>query len=313
MTTREDVTRRVTLECTALWCIAALALCLCHMAEAARAEETSSRSERSSAARTVPLSLDGGASVHPTVVEAVADGTLGLPPEDAVAYFRTLRLTEEVSTEVLEQYAEELQQDRRVVMAPKPQAVPSSTPFLDLFRHPTDYRGQPVRMRGIARRVVRFDPGPNPYGYTALYEAWVYPADGAGNPVVVVFHDRPPGLPIGIDLAEQVEFVGYFLKLYGYPAADGPRQAPLCLAYDLGWFPAATLDRRDIAGGLRRSGPRPWMYLCLMVVTWLGWTAFRRAERRLRDKSLVRRWYGDTSRAGDFDWYLNSRQTPVHH
>lgn len=185
----------------------------------------------------VRATLDRGHSINPRALEEVRDNTIGLQPEDRPAYFAGLQACRHLRTAQLEEWAAVFQQNRQTTLsiaAGDAQIEPSI--FGDVLENPDDYRGQLVSMRGCLRRLSKYDPGLNNKGFRHVYEAWIYPEDGQGNPVVVVFTKKPNGLPMGADLCEDVQFTGYFLKNYGYEAQDVPRKAPMFLAGGVDWL-----------------------------------------------------------------------------
>lgn len=185
-----------------------------------------------------PASLDGGATVNPVLLERVRDNTLGLEPQDRQAYFYMLWLCRTVGTPTLAQFAREFREQRRQAHPRYAKLPPEEFPvFVDVFQHPEVYRGRPVTMRGYFRRLVKYDPGENDLGIRHVYEGWLYTLDSQSNPAVVIFTKKPDGLPLGGDLTEEVQFSGYFLKMYGYAAQDTTRKAPLFLAGEVQWFP----------------------------------------------------------------------------
>ncbi len=185
-----------------------------------------------------PISLDGGASINPEVMENVQDDTLGLTFEDREAYFRILKLTEKLAPADLSDLAREFRDDRRAASEKYRQRPLRNFPtFVDLFRHPDEYRGRPVTLHGYFRRLVTYPAGENDQGFEHLYEGWLYTDDSQGNPAVVIFTEKPEGLPIGGDITEEVIVTGYFLKMYGYAAQDTNRKAPLVLAQTVQWRP----------------------------------------------------------------------------
>lgn len=185
----------------------------------------------------VQATLDRGHSINPQALQGVRDDTIGLQPEDRDAYFAGLQACRHLRTAQLEEWAAAFQQNRQTTLSiAAGQAQMGSSVFGDVLEHPQDYRGQLVSMRGCLRRLVKYDPGPNDKGFRHVYEAWIYPDDAQGNPVVVVFTKKPNGLPMGADLCEDVQFTGYFLKNYGYEAQDVPRKAPLFLAGGVDWL-----------------------------------------------------------------------------
>ncbi|MFO0944499.1 MAG: hypothetical protein U1D30_00925 [Planctomycetota bacterium] len=94
--------------------------------------------------------------------------------------------------------------------------------FANLFNAPDEYRGQPVRIEGILRRLVRWDGKElkNAYGIPHFYEGWVFTEDQPHNPIQILFTRLPEGLKPGTELKENVSFDGYFFKLFAYQALD---------------------------------------------------------------------------------------------
>jgi len=100
-------------------------------------------------------------------------------------------------------------------------------PFTQLWDQPERYRGQPIRLRLHVRRVLEYDAPENSHGITKVYEAWGWTDESRSFPYVVVFPERPEGLPIGPEIHGEIVFVGYFLKVMSYTAFDKTRGAPL--------------------------------------------------------------------------------------
>ncbi|GIX03464.1 MAG: hypothetical protein KatS3mg113_0470 [Planctomycetaceae bacterium] len=225
-----------------------------------------------------PASLDGGRTVNPELLRPVRDNTLGLQPEDREAYFAMLWLAQTVGRARLVQFAREYREERRA-QNPQYRRLPLEEfpAFVDLFMHPEAYRGRPVLLRGYFRRLVKFDPGKNDLGIEQAYEGWLYTLDSQTNPAVVVFTHKPPGLPLGGDITEEVQVVGYFLKMYGYEAQDTHRRAPLILAGEVQWTPAAKAPPSIVIP--------LWLYLLAPVLAglmiWLIWRS-QQPHTRLR-------------------------------
>lgn len=185
-----------------------------------------------------PTSLDRGASVHPRLMETVKDNTIGVRYEEREAYLRVLRLASEVPLSRQEQLAAEIRAERRLLNPSyKRRSAEDFPQFVDLFTHPEIYRGRPVTLRGVMRKLTKFDLGKNSLGLDEAYEGWVYTSDSQGNPAVVIFTNKEDGLPVSGDLQEEVEFTGYYFKMYGYDAQDVTRKAPLILAGEVKWIP----------------------------------------------------------------------------
>jgi hypothetical protein len=103
-------------------------------------------------------------------------------------------------------------------------------PFQDLVHHPGKFRGRPVRVELLVRRVLSFEPeraGSNS-GPKKLYELWGWPSESDGWLYVVVTPELPPGFPVGKDIEVATTVYGYFFKLQGYQPADAkPNARPL--------------------------------------------------------------------------------------
>lgn len=214
-------------------------------------------------------SLDGGATINPVLLEPIRDNTLGLEPDDRHAYFYILWLCREIGTDAIAQFARAFREERRAADPRYSQRPVSEFPvFVDVFRHPEAYRGRPVTLHGYFRRLVKFEPGENDLGVRHVYEGWIYTEDSQSNPAVVIFTRKPDGLPIGGDITEEVQFSGYFLKMYGYEAQDTTRKAPLFIAGEVQWFPHRPANA---------TWPvPPWVYVATAMVVLLAvWGLWR--------------------------------------
>lgn len=185
-----------------------------------------------------PATNDGGATINPTLLEHVRDNTLGIAYEDRPAYFYSLWLCQQVKTPAIREFSLAYR-DRRQAADPAYVKQPKSKfpQFVDLFKHPEEYRGRPVTLQGYFRKLIKYDAGKNDLGIGDVYEGWLYTDDSQGNPAVVVFTDKPDSLPLGADITEEVRVSGYFLKMYGYDAQDTTRRAPLLISGTVEWFP----------------------------------------------------------------------------
>lgn len=207
--------------------------------------------------RRLPISLDGGASINPEILRRVQDDTIGLTDDDREAYFRILKLTQKIDPIELRTLAREFREDRHAASPLYRRRPLQKFPtFVDLFQHPEQYRGRPVSLHGKFRRLISYSAGKNDAGFDQLYEGWFFADDSQGNPAVVIFTEKPDGLPLGGDIEEEISVTGYFLKMYGYPAHDTTRRAPLILARTVAWRP-----QRETA----RWNPSPETYLSLTL------------------------------------------------
>ena len=217
------------------------------------------RRKQEAAAARRPTSLDGGATVNPAILEPILDKTMGLRFEERDAYFRVLELAHQTPLSDQQSLAWDFREARRLGNPRHANRKPELFPTLvDVINNPELYRGRPVTLHGVMRRLTKFDPGKNDRNIGEVYEAWVYTDDshakavkrtpdkkaGAQHeqeleevivPSVVVFQGKPEGLSVGGDLAEEVRFTGYFFKLYQYESQDRFTVAPLFLAGEVEW------------------------------------------------------------------------------
>ena len=118
--------------------------------------------------------------------------------------------------------------------------APREVTFLQLFRQPQEYRGRLIQVSGIVRRAHRVAAQPNEHGLESYYRCWLFPHDGASNPIVVYALNMPASFPVGMNLHEEVAFAGLFFKRWAYQAKGGMMTAPLVLAAGGDWVPRAT-------------------------------------------------------------------------
>ena len=189
--------------------------------------------------RREPTTLDRGASINPRLLEVVQDNTVNLLFEERDAYFRMLQLAQQTPLTWQEGFAADFREQRQLANPRYAKRKLSEfQPFVDLFQNPDEYRGRPVSLHGVLRKLTKFDPGKNSVGIDEAYEGWLYTDDGQSIPAVVVFTSKPQNLPVGGDLTEEIRVTGYFLKMYGYEAQDVTRKAPLLLAGEVEWRPS---------------------------------------------------------------------------
>lgn len=99
--------------------------------------------------------------------------------------------------------------------------------FSELWEDPDRFRGVPIRLKLNVRRVIQYDAPTNDVGVAEVFEAWGWTDNSKSYPYVVVFSDKPEGLPIGAEVESEVLFTGYFLKIMAYTAFDKRLAAPL--------------------------------------------------------------------------------------
>lgn len=183
-------------------------------------------------------SLDNGESINPELMKTIRDNSKGVRFEERAAYLRILRLAHDIPLKRLERFAAKIRwEQRETTPAYRQKRVEDFPQFVDLFTRPDVYRGRPVTIHGVMRKLTRFELGDNKLGLDQAYEGWVYTPDSQGNPIVVVFTSKDERLPVQGDLQEEVKFTGYFFKMYGYDAHDTARKAPLIIAGDVESIP----------------------------------------------------------------------------
>ncbi len=174
----------------------------------------------------------------------------GIRASESDAYYRVLDHARRVEPGALQAAATRFLLSRRkqsVNPVVRRQPVEEFPVFVDLYnnvKNPEVYLGQPVTLRGHVRRVVEMPAGANDFGIEMLYEVWLFTADSQQHPVVLIMTSVPgellkevgrlkaDGRPVVVN---GVSGSGYFFKMYGYPAADAYRFAPLVLGGQLNW------------------------------------------------------------------------------
>lgn len=221
------------------------------------------------------------APVEPIEPEPIAERKPPAVEPDASPEFETVGDKTVLAFRDMSAYAKLLDQARDSTAADLAAHARRDVTYAHLWERPGHYRGVPVHLLGVARRVLRYESKQSRTGW--LHEAWVFTADGQNNPYVCVFEDVPKGLPIGPNVSERVVFNGYFLKLMRYEAGDVPRAAPL-LVGRIGWTPRP--------GGTEGSSQRTAYWLAgavgVMFLISLGrWIL--QLRRSLAPKSLASR------------------------
>jgi hypothetical protein len=247
----------------------------------------------------------------------VPEGSLisrGIRAGESGAYYRVLDHARRVDPETLRRAAARFLASRQKASgsaAVRRLPAEEFPVFVDLYenvRRPEVYLGKPVTLRGHLRKLVEMPAGENPHGIRTLYEAWLFTSDSQQHPTVLVMTSVPPGLleevrrlkaanrPV---LVNGVSGSGYFFKMYGYPAADAYRFAPLVLGGRLEWVPPRP-------GDLDRSLP---VVLATGVVVFglpIGWFVWKnRSEDRRRRKHRA------AGTPESFSWESDAEETRV--
>ena len=261
-----------------------------------------------------PLSVEIDPGVfRPVLVPGGSLVSRGIRASEARAYYLVLDHARRVDPGELDRAAAEfLAGRRRASRNPATRRLPIEDfpVFVDLYNtvdKPEVYLGKPVTLRGHVRRVVKMPAGENAYGIKQLYEVWLFTSDGQQHPVVLVTTSVPAGLleearrlkaenrPVVIS---GVSGSGYFFKMYGYPAADAYRFAPLVLAGSLEWS-------QPPEQGLEKSLPAVLAVGLIVFGLPMGWFVWRnlredRQRRASRTASVPRtfEWTDEGSERG---------------
>lgn len=142
--------------------------------------------------------------------QALSDGKQRLADIEMPAYWRLFKWTESQTMEQMQKRAV-----TRIVLN-------------DFAQSADEQRGKLIRLDLNVRRVLEYDAPQNSVGITKVYEIWGWTEESRAWPYVMVTAHLPPGMPVGPNVHQKANFVGYFFKLQGYQAAGaGPKDKPL--------------------------------------------------------------------------------------
>ncbi len=148
----------------------------------------------------------------------------------------------------------------------------------DMLRNPAEYRGQPVILRGHVIRTVRYESD-NEFGLSPLSESWLVTPNSQSHPMTVIYTQANERLPIGEEMVNGAQVVGYFLKLKPYGARDQKtRLAPVILAH--------TVDVRPPPAG-RMSVSTSMRILGLVILLAVAYGAYRLLTPRPRTSAAL--------------------------
>lgn len=109
--------------------------------------------------------------------------------------------------------------------------------FTHLAESPDKYRGKLIRLRLHLARSLSHEPDEDPLQVGRIYEAWGATDELRGIPYLVVFTERPPGMPISSKTDAEITFYGYFLKLMAYESVDEKHRMTPMLIGRVVWHP----------------------------------------------------------------------------
>ena len=183
--------------------------------------------------------------------QALEDKT-PLKREEMVPYWRVVRWAQHESFQSLERRAKH------------------DVSFADIYQRPAKYRGKLLRLQGHLRQTVSHDDidshaAPD---VKRIYELRAWNSDSQPYSYILVTTKLPRGMPEGPKVAEEITFVGYFLKLMAYEDHEGKHRATPLLIGRVHWRPTATPTKVDPAWG----DVWPWalggVLAVLFVVRW---------------------------------------------
>ena len=170
--------------------------------------------------------------------QAIADGSLGIQPEEMISYKRVLRWVGNQPYEVLRKRAR------------------TDLVFTQFYQQPEEHRGQVVALDLNIRRILTWKLGDQ-----TLYEVWGFTTESKVWLYVAIVPELPEGMAVGPDVYERGVVSGYFYKLQGYHAASSkPNAAPLRAPLVIG-----RLKGRAVARPVSESVNWTWGYVLLGV------------------------------------------------
>ncbi len=165
--------------------------------------------------------------------------------------------------------------------------------FTHYWERPAAYRGVPIHLEGIAKKVLTHEIAPSMSPKGRLYEVWFYSDENRAFPQVVTIEDPPPGLVVGHELNLRVTVDAYFFKKLGYRAGDTLRAAPMFVGR-MSWTPAqpvASAPMVEFRNWSRRDGFAVIVGLLVAYIAVRAFFQFRKALKpapsRFDDRALT--------------------------
>jgi hypothetical protein len=164
--------------------------------------------------------------------------------------------------------------------------------FVDLFQQPQAYRGKLVHFRGVARQATYVDAAENAAGIKGYHRLVLQPFSGPAEPVFLYVLDLPADFPTGDRIHEDVHADAFLFKRMVYPARkEGDlRRAPVLMAKNIDWRPAATDEASQAIAGAGRlvvGGVVAGVVLLIFVGLWSTHTRVRAYNPRPADLSKL--------------------------
>ncbi len=165
------------------------------------------------------------------VVIALGSGSRAQPPSDQAASksieFRSVKDRLPLGLRDTAAFVSLLERARESKPADDPKDARTELILQEVPEHPERYRGVPLMVRGIARRVFS-SQSPLAAG-NRLLEVWITTPGKGPNPVACIVEDPPLGFPDRPVISEPVVVRGFFLKLMAYKVGEKEFVAPLLI------------------------------------------------------------------------------------
>jgi hypothetical protein len=161
--------------------------------------------------------------------------------------------------------------------------------FTHVWERPEKYRGVPVHLQGVAKKILTYEVEPTLAPSQRLYEIWFYTDENRYFPNVAIIQDPPAGLLVGDDLNLRVTIDGYFMKLMKYRAGDTNRAAPLFIGR-MEWTPivvAPPSSFRDLGPFSRRYLASGVFILALGSIAIRVFLQIRKIQAQARPQSTL--------------------------
>ncbi len=159
--------------------------------------------------------------------------------------------------------------------------------YVQLMAQPQSYRGQLIKLAGFVRRAHRAQAPKNQWTIQQYHQLWLQVDDHRTDPVAVWCLDLPPNFPLGMEIEERAEVIGYFFKVMTYVAGDGTlRRAPLVLAKTVLW------QQRPVVIHKPRWEAVPYVVLSAVIIAvlatmWIWWRTRPKTTPRHREDTVA--------------------------
>jgi len=169
--------------------------------------------------------------VSALVAIALGAGSRAQPPSDRAASksieFKSVKDKVPLGLRDTAAFVSLLKQAREVKPADHAKDANSELILQEIPEHSERYRGVPLMVRGIARRVYS-SQSPLAAG-NRLFEVWITTPGKGPNPIACIVEEPPRSFPDRPVISEPVVVHGFFLKLMAYKVGEKEFVAPLLI------------------------------------------------------------------------------------